>query len=325
MFATHLLRSVIAGATLVAAGQAMASDHPITFLVGFPPGGSTDTMARVVGEQVGKTLDRPVIVENRPGAGGRVAALALKNSAPDGNTYLVMPNASAVFNHLLYSTDTLGYDLLSDMTPVAVFASGPMGLAVNGDLGVDSVPEYIEWVKSESDGKGFFGSAGQGGQTHFSGLAFGEAAGIEMEVVPYKGNAPMVTDLIGGQVPAGVSVVGDLLPHVASGRVKLLAVFGEERSPLVPDVPTFQEVGVDVVAGDAWTGMWTRAGSPDSAVSAIQDAVRQALAEPSVQETFRKANLVTSELQGDAMRTKVADELSFWAPVIQESGFTPDR
>ncbi len=325
MFGKHLLRHLLAGAAILAASQVGANEQPITFLVGFPPGGSTDTMARVVGEQVAKTLDRAVVVENRPGAGGRVAALALKNSAPDGNTYLVMPNASAVFNHLLYDTETLGYDLLSDMRPVAVFASGPMGLAVNSDLGVDSVSEYIEWVKQQSGGKGFFGSAGQGGQTHFSGLAFGDAAGVDMEVVPYKGNAPMVTDLIGGQIPAGISVVGDLLPHVESGRVKLLAVFGEERSSLVPDVPTFQEVGVDVVAGDSWTGMWTRAGSPDARVSAMQQAVTEALAQPSVQQALRNANLVPSDLQGDEMRIKVADELSFWAPIIKESGFTPDR
>src|SRR5690606_19975980 len=125
MFGKHLLRHLLAGAAILAASQVGANEQPITFLVGFPPGGSTDTMARVVGEQVAKTLDRAVVVENRPGAGGRVAALALKNSAPDGNTYLVMPNASAVFNHLLYDTETLGYDLLSDMRPVAVFASGP--------------------------------------------------------------------------------------------------------------------------------------------------------------------------------------------------------
>jgi len=318
------LKMAAAALALCAGGTAVAQGGPISILVGFPPGGSTDLVARVMGEHIGPALNRSVVVENRPGAGGRVAAAALKNSKPDGSTYLVMPNASAVFNHLLYSKETLGYDVLTDMTPVAVFTSGPIGLAVNADLGVDTVSEYVEWIR-KNGGTGFFGSAGQGGQTHFSGLAFGKAAGVPMTVVPYRGNGPMVTDLIGGQVPAGVSVVVDLLPHIASGKLKLLAIFGDERSPLVPDVPTLREAGVDVVAGDAWTGMWARAGTPAAELQRMQAAVAQALAKPEVQETFRKASLVPGTLAGARMKAKLDSELEFWAPIIKESGFKPDQ
>ena len=318
------IKATVMGLALCAGSAVAAQSGTITFLVGFPPGGSTDTIARVMGEQVSKTLNRTVIVENRPGAGGRVAAVALKNSKPDGNTYLITPNASAIFNHLLYSVDTLGYDLLKDLEPVAIISEGPMALAVNGDLGVNSVAEYVAWVKKNGN-VGFFGSAGQGGQTHFSGLAFGKAADIEMRVVPYRGNAPMLTDLIGGQVPAGVSVVGDLLPHVASGKVKILAVFGDQRSALVPDVPTFREAGVDVVAGAAWTGMWTRAGAPAADVEAMRAAVKQALAKPEVQEILRRANLLPSGVMGRDMDRQLRAELDFWAPIIKQSGFKPDQ
>ncbi|MGE4338506.1 MAG: Bug family tripartite tricarboxylate transporter substrate binding protein [Pigmentiphaga sp.] len=318
------MKAAVAALALCTGGAAAAQDGPISILVGFPPGGSTDLVARVMAEPISQFLDRPVVVENRPGAGGRVAAAALKNSKPDGSTYLVMPNASAVFNHLLYSTDTLGYDVLTDMTPVAVFVSGPIGLAVNADLGVDTVEEYVAWI-GKNGGTGFFGSAGQGGQTHFSGLAFGKAADVPMTVVPYRGNGPMVTDLIGGQVPAGISVVVDLLPHIASGKLKLLAIFGEERSPLVPDVPTMREAGVDVVAGDAWTGMWARAGTPEADLQRMREAVAQALAKPEVQETFRKASLMPGTLAGAEMKAKLDNELEFWAPIIKESGFKPDQ
>jgi len=320
----RLLKSVM-GLFALCTGMAVAApSNTITFLVGFPPGGSTDTIARVLAENVSKELNRTVLVENRPGAGGRIAAVALRNSRPEDSTYLIMPNAVAIFNHLLYTTDQLGYDVLKDMEPVAIITEGPIGIAVNADLGINTIGEYVEWVK-KSGKPGFFGTAGQGGQTHFSGLAFGKAAGIDMSVVPYRGNGPMITDLIGGQVPAGVSVVGDLLSHVQSGRVNLLAIFGDKRSPLVPDVPTLKESGIDVVAGAAWTGIWARKNAPADEVARMREAIRKALQKPEVQETFRRANLLTVDIGGEEMGRMLNEEMTFWKPIIDASGFTPEK
>lgn len=320
----HLFKTMLGAVALSASMTAAAQSNTISFLVGFPPGGSTDTIARVLADQVSKELNRTIVVENRPGAGGRVGATALINSKADGNTYLVMPNAVAIFNHLVYGPEKLGYDVVKDMEPVAVLTEGPIGLAVNANLGVNNITEYVEWLR-KSGQPGFFGSAGQGGQTHFSGLAFGNAAGVEMSVVPYRGNGPMLTDLIGGQVPAAVSVVGDLLPHVESGKVKLLAIFGEERSDLVPDVPTLKEAGVDVVAGAAWTGIWTKKGAPEAEVQKMEDAIRKVLQRPEVQEQFRRANLLTTDIPGDRMAGMLDQEMAFWKPVIERSGFTPEQ
>lgn len=297
----------------------------INILVGFPPGGSTDMVARVLADKLRVELNEPVVVENKPGAGGRVASLALKNSAPDGHTYLIMPNASAILNHLLYPTDVLGYDLLRDMTPVAMLVSGPIGLAINTKVtGVDTAKGYIEWVR-KSGQAGLYGTAGQGGQTHFTGLALGKAANIDMKVVPYRGNAPMLTDLLGGQIPAGVAVVADLLQHTQSGPVKLVGVFGDERSPLAPDVPTFKEQGINLETGDAWTGMWAPAQTPPAEIERMQTALKKVLAQPDTQSLLRGANLLTDYRPGSEVAKLIDKELAYWRPIIDESGFTPEK
>ena len=321
----NTLKLLLTGIALCLGLQAHAQNKPpIRLLVGFPPGGSTDMVARLLADRLRAQLDQTVVVENKPGAGGRVASLALKNSDADGLTYLIMPNASAVLNHLLYPTETLNYDLLTDMTPVAMVVSYPMGMAVSASLGVNDARQYVEWVK-KSGRPGLYGTAGQGGQTHFTGLQLGKAADIEMKVVPYRGNGPMLTDLLGGQIPAGIAVVGDFLQHVKDGKLRAIGVFGSKRSPLAPDVPTFKEQGFEVDTGDAWTGMWAPAGTPAAELQRMQAALKNVLAQADVRETLERSNMSADYRPAGELSGIVRRELDYWGPVIEESGFTPEK
>jgi tripartite-type tricarboxylate transporter receptor subunit TctC len=326
MTLTRALKTLIAGASLCTAFAGSAADRPpVRLIVGFAPGGSTDTVARLIAEKLRAPLGQPVIVENKPGAGGRLAAEALKNSAPDGQTYMVAPNATGVFQALLYPVSVLKYDLLNDFAPVAVVVSYPLALAVGTKTGVTDVKQYVSFVKSKPE-NGTFGSAGLGGHTHFSGLQLAKAAGIEMNVVPYKGNGPLVTDLLGGQVPAGIMTAGDIAQYQKTGQVKFIGVFGGKRSPLLPDVPTLKEQGYDVDTGDAWTGVWAPAKTPKAELDRMQAALKQVLAMPDVRDILANKQTMQPDFRPaaelDALQRK---ELAYWGPVIKATGFKPEQ
>ncbi|SEB24858.1 Bug family tripartite tricarboxylate transporter substrate binding protein [Variovorax sp. YR216] len=316
------LLAAMLGVSMTAAAQ---SDQPVKILVGFPPGGSTDTVARVLAEKLSVVLKQPVIIDNKPGAGGRLAAQALKTAAPDGLTYMIAPNATPVFQALLYPPSVLRYDMLKDFAPVAVMVSYPLALAVGQDTGVKTAKDFAAWVKAHPQ-QASFGTAGAGGQTHFSGLQLGKAIGVNLQAVPYRGNGPLVTDLLGGQVAAGVMTAGDIVPHQGTGKVRVVAVFGAKRSPLLPDVPTFKEQGIDIDAGDAWTGMWAPAKTPPGQLDRMQNALKQVLDLPEVRDILmNKATLNPDFHPADEMDKLQRKELAYWGPVIKASGFTPDQ
>lgn len=320
------LKTALAGLAFGAVFAASAQDKPpIRLIVGFAPGGSTDTVARLVADKLRGPLGQPVIVENKPGAGGRLAAEALKNSAPDGLSYMVAPNATGVFQALLYPVSVLKYDLLNDLAPVAVVVSYPLALAVGSKTGVNSVRDYVSFVKSKPE-HGSFGSAGLGGHTHFSGLQLAKAAGIEMNVVPYRGNGPLATDLLGGQVPAGIMTAGDIASHQKTGAVKLIGVFGAKRSPLLPEVPTLIEQGYNVDTGDAWTGVWAPAKTPKAELDRMQAALQQVLAMPDVRDILIHKQTMQPDFRPAAELDKLQrKELAYWGPVIKSTGFKPEQ
>ncbi len=326
MALTRSLKTLLAGATLCASFAAAAADKPpIHLIVGFAPGGSTDTVARVLADKLREPLGQQVIVENKPGAGGRVAAQALKDSPADGSTYMMAPNATGLFQALLYPVSTLKYDLLKDLTPVAVVVSYPLALAVGTQTGVHDLKQYVAWVKGHPE-RGMFGTAGMGGHTHFSGLQLAKAAGVELNVVPYKGNGPLLNDLLGGQVPAAVLTAGDVAQFAKDGKVRILGVFGGERSPLMPDVPTMKEQGYDIDTGDAWTGLWAPAGTPPAEIARMSAAVQKVLQSPEVREILIKQKTLQPDFKSAADMDKLQrKELAYWAPVIKASGFRPDQ
>lgn len=321
-----IFTAVVAAALLGMGLHAQAQDKPvIRFLVGFPPGGSTDTVARVLADKMSVVLKQTIIVENKAGAGGRLAAQTLKTSAADGLTYMIAPNATPVFQTLLYPPEVLKYDMLKDFAPVGVVVSYPLALAVGQQTGVKTAKDYVAWVKANAKG-GSFGTAGAGGHTHFSGIQLGKAIGVDLQVVPYRGNGPLVIDLLGGQVPAGIMTAGDILPNQKSGKVHVVGVFGAQRSPLLPDVPTFKEQGIHIDTGDAWTGMWAPANTPSDKLAQMQNALKYALALPEVRDTLiNKATLNPDFRPAEDMDRLQRKELAYWGPVIKATGFTPEQ
>jgi len=316
------LAGLALGATGVASAQ--SDNAPLKLLVGFPPGGSTDSVARLLGDKLRTVLRTPVVVDNKPGVGGRLAAAALKTAAPDGLTYMVAPNATGVFQHLLYPASVLKYDLLADFVPVGMLVSYPLALAVHSRMGVHNIKEYLAYLRANPKDTNF-GTAGLGGHTHFSGVQLGKALGLNLQVVPYRGNGPLVTDLLGGQVAAGVMTAGDIAAHEKSGAVRLIGVFGGKRSPLLPHVPTLKEQGVNLDTGDAWAALWAPARTPKAEIERMQGALKLVLGLPEVRDALATKSMLTADYRpGEEVNRILRKELAYWGGVIKETGFKPD-
>lgn len=317
----HLLTT---GAALSFPGllRAQAEKPPIRVLIGFPPGGATDAIARTVVDRLPALLGQRVIVENKPGIGGRLAADALLALPADGNAFMVAPNATPTFQTLVYA-DQIKWDMQRDFAAVAALASYPLGMGVALNTGASNLREFVAWAKA-NPGKASFGTPGLGGQNHFLGVAFAKAAGIELPVIPYKGSPPMVTDLVGGQVTSAISLMDGMMAHHQSGRIRVIGVFTKERSPLMPEIPTFLEQGVDVTSGEGWTGMWARAGTPPEALARVQNAVQQVLQQAEVRDTLIKRLWAYPLFRSGAdTDRKLRDEIAYWGPIIKATGFKP--
>ncbi len=296
---------------------------PIRILIGFPPGGATDAIGRVVADKLPGVLGQPVIVDNKPGVGGRIAADMVLAAPADGQTYMIAPNATPTFQMLVFAKD-LKWDITRDFVPVAGIASYPLGMGVATQLGVGNAREFVEWAK-KNPGKASFGTPGTGGQNHFLGVQLAKVTGIDMPVTPYKGTPPMVTDLIGGHVPSAISLLDGMMAQHRAGKLRVIGVFTKERSPLMPDIPTFAEQGIDVTSGEGWTGMWARAGTPAAEVQRVSAAVRQVLQMPEVRETLSTKLWAHPHYRSGAELDALQKaELAHWAPIIKASGFKPE-
>jgi tripartite-type tricarboxylate transporter receptor subunit TctC len=313
-----------AGAAALPSAAFAQGDKPqMKVLVGFPPGGATDAIARVVIDKLPAVLGQPVLVENKPGIGGRIAADAVLAAPADGLTFMVAPNATPTFQMLVYAHQ-IKWNSVRDFAPVAALASYPLGMGVAQSTGASTVKEFVDWCR-RNPGKASFGTPGLGGQNHFLGVQFAKAAGIDLPVTPYKGSPPMVTDLVGGHVPSAISLLDGMMAQHRAGKIKVIGVFTKERSPLMPDIPTFAEQGVDVTSGEAWTGMWAKAGTPAAELERMQRALQQVLQMPDVRETLSQKLWVQPHFRpAAAMDALQRAELAHWEPIIKASGFKAD-
>ena len=304
---------------------AMAQEKPpIRLLVGFPPGGASDGLARLMADKLRGQLKQNVIVENRPGVGGRIAAQAIKAAPANGQMYMIAPNATFTFQHLTYPVSVLGYDMNTDFTSVARLTSYPMAMVVNTSIGTKTAKEYVAWLKANPD-KNTFGTAGQGGDTHFNGLQFGKLAGTPMQVVPYRGNGPLLIDMVGGQILTGNMLAGDALQHVKSGKLNYIGVFSPQRSPLLPDVPTLAEQGFNTGGDDGWMAVWGPAKLPKVELERMQAAIKNVLAMPDVKEMLLSKFLQVADYRdGTEVDKQLQAELAHWGPIIKASGFKPE-
>jgi tripartite-type tricarboxylate transporter receptor subunit TctC len=312
--------SAIAGLALTAC--ASAQNGPVRILVGFPAGGESDIVARLVVDPMRTSLGAPVIVENKPGAGGMLAAEALKNAAPDGRTLMVSPIAVTVFAPLTHAK--LRYDPIKDFAPVSLAANFQMALAVGPGSPAKTLQEYIAWVRA-NPAKATYGVPLAGGPTHFFGVMFARTAGVDLAVVPYKGSAPLTNDLLGGQVPAGITVLSQLLKHHEAGKIRVLGISGSQRSPMAPDVPTFKELGFPAIEGTGWQAFHTRAGTPRPMIDRLSAAIAPAIKSPYVSARLLALGLEPVGSTPDELGSRVAEDAARWAPIVKASGFHADE
>ena len=303
---------------------AQSQDKPvIRILMGLPPGGGTDSIARYLADKLREQLGQPVIIESRIGVGGRLAADALMNATPDGLTYMIAPNATPTFQTLVFGPQ-LKWNIWRDFAPVAGLVSYPLGMATSLDTGTTNAREFVQWVKANPN-KASFGTPGLGGQNHFLGLQFAKVAGINLPVTPYKGTPPLVTDLLGGHIPAAVTLMDELLKHQNAGKLRVLGIFSDKRSELMPDIPTFAEQGFKVSSGDGWTAMWAPAKTPTAEISRMQQALQKILANPQVKEYLMTRLAVMPHYRNAQEMAKTQrDEIATWEPIVKASGFKPD-
>ena len=311
---------LIIGLTL--AMSASAQEAPLRILVGFPPGGTSDLIARLLVERLRASLGTPVIVENKPGVNDIIAAQALKNSPPDGKTVMISPIGVTVFHPLTHAK--LSYDPVKDFAPVSLAAKQQLALAVGAGSPAKTVGDYIAWVRV-NPANGAYGTPTLGGQPQFFGMMLARSAGIDLVCVPYKGGGPLVNDLIGGQVPAGITVVTELLKHHESGRVRMLATSGAQRSPVTPNVPTFKELGFPEIEGIGWQAFHAAAGTPRPVVARLSAAIAAALKAPEVSEQLVALGLEPVGSTPEELARWMAEDTARWAPLVKASGFRADE
>jgi tripartite-type tricarboxylate transporter receptor subunit TctC len=294
---------------------------PVKLIVGYPAGATSDAITRLVGEHMQRTLKQTVIVENKTGAGGMIANELVKAAPADGLTLLMTPVATmAIFPHS-YGKE-LRYDPFKDFTPVAHLSNFQVGLAVAANVPAKTVAEYVAWVRQDTQKNGFYASAAAGSIPHFFGVLFAKASGITLTHVPYKGTAAAMQALAAGEVSAVSTVVADIKPLVAAGKARLLAVAGEQRDPGFPDVPTFRQVGYDLVALP-WYALFAPAGTPPAAVERLAQAAIAAVQDPALNRRLVEMGLEPTGLPPARLGEVVKADFERWGPPIRASGFKP--
>jgi tripartite-type tricarboxylate transporter receptor subunit TctC len=315
-----LTGALLSGAMPIVSAQEKF-DKPVRILVGFPAGGTADLIARVVADKLKDSLGVPVIVDNRPGAIGRIAAEAVKNAAPDGTTIMVMPiGPMAVVPH---STKGLNYDPLKDFTPLALGATFQFAIAAGPATGSKNWQEFTAWVKANPD-KAAFASSGAGSLPHFFGLLLSTELGVPMLHVAYKGSAAYINDLVGGQVPAAIDTVADLSEMHRSGKIRVLATSGAKRSTALPDVPTFKELGLAGVEATGWFGFFGPANMPKPIVDTLNRAINKALQSPDLVEKLTKLGMDPATSTPAEFERIVGLDYVKWGAVVKASGFTSE-
>ncbi|MFN3656078.1 MAG: Bug family tripartite tricarboxylate transporter substrate binding protein [Pseudolabrys sp.] len=325
---TYSLRHArkLALAVLLSAGFAVAAqaqgypNRPIKLIAPFPAGGLADVLARAVGDEISKTLGQPVIVENRAGAGGNIGADAVAKSPADGYTLLMTSAGILTANQFLYAK--MPFDPEKDFAPVSNVASMPMLVVVNPKVEAKTLAEFVKLAK-DNPGKMNFGSPGVGTTGHLGLALFMHAAGIKLTHVPYKGAAPSITDLLAGQIEGVVDNPPTVLPHIAAGKLRPLAVAAKTRMPQLPDLPTAAEAGVPNFYASSWFGVVAPAGTPPDVVARLQKEISAALKQPVLVERFSKSG---ARLIGDTpaeFGKQIGDDRKMWGDIIKAAGITP--
>ena len=305
-------------ATLFAQGY---PNRPIKYIVPFPPGGATDTLARAIGQKLSESLGQPVVIDNRPGAGGNIGVEAAVRSPADGYTIINVATATVAINPTLYRN--LSFDASRDLAPVAFIAYVPNLLVVNPAIPANTLAELIAYLKA-NPGKVNFASPGSGNSSHLAGEMLKQRTGVEITHVPYKGDAPAFTDLIGGQVQMMFAIAVTAVPHVKAGRLKGIAVAGLQRTPSMPDLPTMAEAGLPGFDAGAWFGISAPAGTPKEIVAKLNAEINKALLSQEVKDRLTPLAAAPLTMTPDQFATLVKDEREKWGKLVRDSGARVD-
>jgi tripartite-type tricarboxylate transporter receptor subunit TctC len=324
--ARRAFSAALAATAILSTAPARAAEpwptKPIHLIVPYTAGGSNDLVARVFGEKLSAYWGQPVIVENKAGVGGNLGASFVAKSAADGYTLLITPNNLPTMNPFMYPRERLGYDVSKDFEPISLMARGPILLAVNGKLPVNSVRELVAYAKANG-GKMNYASAGIGTPHHLTAELFKSETGIDALHVPYKGAAPAVTDLVAGQVQMMFGIPNSLMPFVKTGQLKALAVTSKNAVASLPGIPTLASTYPEF-SSELWIALLAPAGTP----AAVTDKVRQALAraanEPDVKAKLEVQGLQPASGSGEELKAMIRSESGRWSKIITDNKITAD-
>jgi tripartite-type tricarboxylate transporter receptor subunit TctC len=316
----HARRALIASA--LATPALAQSARPLRILVGFPPGSGLDLLARLLAEPMAARLGRPVLVDNRAGGGGRIAAEALARSPGDGDVLMAAPIVVPVFFPYLYAN--LPFDVAADIAPVAMLTGFVFALAVRRDHPARDLPSFIAWARQRGDAA-TFGSLSAGTPSHFLGVLFNRATGTMLRHIPYRGVAPLATALLAGEVDAGFPTTAGIAPQLQDGSLRALSVSGASRSLLAPAVPSFAELGPDLAEmgrAGLWYGLFAPGRTPAAVVAQQAAAALAALADPGLIERLRALDLPPQPAPPAAFAAIIEADRERWGPLIRGTGFT---
>jgi tripartite-type tricarboxylate transporter receptor subunit TctC len=311
--------AALGGVTRVSAQTPLSSK----ILVGFAAGGGADMIARLLAEKMREHLPTGsnVIVENRAGAAGKLAVDALRASPADGSALLLAPLVTPVLSQLTFKNP--GYNPATDMSPVGMVGHFQFALAVPANHPAKTITEFVNWLKANKE-KANFGSPSPGSLPHFFGILLGRAIGVEMTHVAYKGGAPMLNDLMGGQIACGIDTHIELIELHKAGRIRILASFAEKRSRQLPDVPTMLESGYKDAVGSGWYSLWAPAKTPAPMIAQLNKALNAALANTDARDKLDRTGTEIEQSTPEALEKFRVAEIEKWRPVIVASGFKAD-
>ncbi|WP_270933385.1 tripartite tricarboxylate transporter substrate binding protein [Falsiroseomonas oryzae] len=311
-----LLLATAGSPLAAAAARAQAPARATRIIVPFPPGGTTDILARDLAQLMAEGRGTTVVVENKSGAGGTIGSADVARAVPDGTTLLLTATHHVINPSLMRS---LPYDPRADFTPLALVATVPNALVVHPSVPARSVAELVAYVKA-NPGRLSFGSTGVGGANHLAGELFKAMAGLDIVHVPYRGAAPAMTDLLGGQIPMMFDSLPTVLPHLATGRLRALAVTSATRAPSAPDLPTMDEAGIRGFEATAWFGLYGPGGMAPPVADRVAAEAREVLTSPAVRERFAGQGAEPGTLDRAAFARFVLAEMDKWRGVVERAG-----